>query len=80
MGKKQKNSDTVHSTKRCPECYEYVSLSAAKCPACDTRLGSVENHGMAKRTIDWKSYGLALLALAAFAVYIWWAFFSRETY
>lgn len=80
MGKNKPNPDTEYSTKRCPECYEYVSLNTTKCPACNTRLGGVESHGMAKRTVDWKAYGFAILALTGLAAYIWWAFFLRETY
>ena len=74
MSNNQQNRESVHSTKRCPECYEYVSLRTNKCPSCNTRLGNVENHGMAKRVTDWLSYGLAIVALLALGIYIWWAF------
>jgi uncharacterized protein with PIN domain len=70
----QIGEDFVHSTKRCPECYTYVSLRTTKCPSCNTRLGEVEKHGMAKKTVDWKAYLMALVAALGFALYIWWAF------
>jgi len=70
----QIGEDFVHATKRCPECYTYVSLRTTRCPDCHTRLGEVERHGMAKRTIDWKSYVMAFIAMLAFVLYIWWAF------
>jgi hypothetical protein len=63
-----------YATKRCPECYTYVSLRTDRCPACKIRLGEVDHHGMARRTFNWSSYLTALLALAGFSVYIWWAF------
>ena len=71
----QIGDDFVHATKKCPECYTYVSLRTTKCPSCNTRLGEVEKHGMAKKTIDFKSYLIALAAVLGFALYIWWAFF-----
>jgi hypothetical protein len=63
-----------YSTKRCPECYAYMPLHASRCPSCHIRVGEVELHGMAKRTTNWGSYVVALLAILAFAVYFWWAF------
>lgn len=64
----------LHATKKCPECLTYVPLRANKCPACKVRLGEVDFHGIAKRTINWPAYFSALAALAGFALYIWWAF------
>ena len=75
MSNNQQSAEALHSTKRCPECYTYVSLRTTKCPACNAKLGVVENHGMAKRPTDWKSYGVAFLALMILGIYIWWAFF-----
>jgi uncharacterized paraquat-inducible protein A len=64
----------IHATKRCPECYAYVSLRTEVCPACKTKLGEVDNHGMAKRTVNWPAYFSAFLAVLGFGTYIWWAF------
>jgi hypothetical protein len=62
------------STKRCPECYAYMPLNANRCPSCKIRVGDVEVHGMAKRSTNWSSYFIALLAIAGFCIYFWWAF------
>jgi hypothetical protein len=70
----QIGEDFVYSTKRCPECYTYVSLHTTKCPSCNIRLGEVEKHGMAKKTVDWKAYAMAFIAVLGFIIYIWWAF------
>lgn len=64
----------VHATKRCPECYAYVSLRTFQCPECKTKLGDVDSHGMAKRTVNWPAYLSAILAVFGFGIYIWWAF------
>jgi len=69
-----KKTEVVHATKRCPECFTYVRLEVKKCPECKTRLGAVEKHGMAKRTINWMSYISFSIAFLAFAFYIWWEF------
>lgn len=74
MVENQIGEDFVHATKKCPECYTYVSLRTTKCPSCNTRLGEVEKHGMAKKTVDWNAYLLAFLAVLGFVIYIWWAF------
>lgn len=66
--------DFLYATKRCPFCYEYMPLRATRCPACKKGVGDVEKHGMAKKAIDWKAYGVALAAVAALSAYIWWAF------
>jgi hypothetical protein len=72
--KGDQNTDFHYSTKRCPECYAYMPLHAGRCPSCNIRVGEVEMHGMAKRCTNWSSYFVALLAIAAFAIYFWWAF------
>jgi len=76
MANNQQSAESTFSTKRCPECYTYMPLHTNKCPSCNARLGSVEKHGMARRTTNWSSYGFAFIALLALGIYIWWAFFS----
>jgi hypothetical protein len=49
-------------------------LQTTKCPSCKTRLGEVEKHGMAKKTVDWKAYTMAVIAVLGLVIYIWWAF------
>lgn len=74
MDDNQQDNEFSHATKKCPECYTYVKLNATRCPSCKTRLGEVEKHGMAKRTVDFNAYLFALIALVALGIYIWWAF------
>ena len=74
MADDQNDKDFMYATKRCPHCYEYMPLHAVQCPECKKGVGEVEKHGMAKKTIDWKAYSVALAAILAFAAYIWWAF------
>ena len=68
------DKDFQYATKRCPFCYEYMPLSATRCPVCRRGVGDVEKHGMAKKAVDWKAYTVALVAILALSVYIWWAF------
>jgi predicted amidophosphoribosyltransferase len=62
-------------TKKCPECFEYVSLSEEICPSCKASLGQVKKSGMAERPVNWKAYIICILAWLVLAVYIKWAFF-----
>ena len=66
--------EVVHATKRCPECFTYVKLNVQKCPDCNTKLGAVEKHGMAKRKTNWMSYVSFFIAFLALAFYLWWEF------
>jgi len=76
MGKKPLAGSVVgDSTKKCPECYEYVPLTAAVCPQCKTRLGKAGRHGMADRPINWKAYIICFILWVILAFYIKWAFF-----
>jgi hypothetical protein len=61
-------------SKKCPECYDFMPLSAKICPSCKTRVGRIDNTGMARRAFDWKAYSAAFIAILIFIVYIWWAF------
>ena len=77
MANQKKETGFQHATKRCPECYAYAPLQAKRCPDCNIRLGEVDRHGMAKRTVNWSSYFSAALAIGALAAYFWWAFFRK---
>lgn len=76
MGKKPSvRSNGMHVTKKCPECYEYVPLTAKVCPSCKTRLGDVNEHGMADRLINWRAYIVCAILWIILVVYLKWAFF-----
>ncbi len=72
-----KDRSPVYASKRCPECYAYMALRVSQCPSCKSKLGEVDSHGMARRTVNWSAYLSAFLALLALGGYIWWAFFLR---
>ena len=74
MRSETKNKSLAYATKRCPECYAYVSLRVTRCPSCKSRLGEVDSHGMAKRTVNWTAYLSAFFAVLVLGTYIWWAF------
>ncbi len=76
MGKTSSiGSGAGDSTKKCPECFEYVPLTAALCPQCKTRLGRSGRHGLAERLVNWKSYIICIILWLIFAFYVKWAFF-----
>ena len=52
----------------------YIPVDANVCPVCKKRVGKIMESGMASKAFDWKAYLGFVLALAAFAFYIWWAF------
>jgi hypothetical protein len=63
-----------YRTKRCPHCSTHLELQAAICQGCGRRVGEVNEHGIAKKPFDWKGYLMAVLAVGAFAGFVWWAF------
>ncbi|UCF93630.1 MAG: hypothetical protein JSW39_05570 [Desulfobacterales bacterium] len=66
------------TTKKCPECFEYLPLKARKCPVCRSRVGDVDKRGFASRPFDWWGYLMAVGSILAFWVYVWWAFFRAS--
>ena len=74
-----KASETKKHTfayKKCYECLNEIQLDARVCFSCGQKLGPVDKNGIAKRPIDWRAYGVALLAVLCFGYYMWWAFFQ----
>lgn len=69
------NSQT---TKKCPECLEYMPIHAQVCPSCKTPVGKIDRHGMASRKTDWKGYATAAAAWIVFFLYVWWAFLREN--
>ena len=70
-----KKDSARHLIKKCPNCFEYLSLNAKVCPACQTKIGEVNKLGFAQKPFDWLGYLLAAVAVVGFVVYMWWAFF-----
>lgn len=67
----------TYSAKKCPECMAHIPADAVVCPSCKRRIGKRSDTGMAKKAIDWKSYIMLIISWAAFAFYMWWAFFRK---
>lgn len=72
------DQDIRHTSKKCPYCSEHLTLDARICSSCKKKVGKADFHGMAKKTIDWWAYTLAILSWIALCVYIWWAFFREK--
>lgn len=64
-----------YTTKKCPDCYEHLSLSATECHVCKTKVGKVDKLGFAEKPADWQGYLIAFVAIVAFVAFVWWAFF-----
>ena len=61
-------------TKKCPYCSTYVKLNADRCDACNRRIGPSSPYGVARKPVNFKSYLIAILAVAVLAAYLVWAF------
>lgn len=62
------------TVKKCPYCYTYVAVKDMSCKACGKRIGVVDSSGWARKVLDWRAYLGAMVALAVFAAFFWWAF------
>ena len=76
MAKKKKATVDVKTftVKKCPYCYSHLAVNANQCDRCGYRWGPEESKEWAKKTVDWKSYIIAIGAAALFLGYFWWAF------
>ena len=74
QGKDKTPRQVVSRTKKCPYCSSYVKLNADRCDACNRRIGPANPYGVAKKPFNFKSYIIAILAVAAFVAYTYWAF------
>ena len=72
-----KEKGRVHLTKKCPYCYVYLPLHVTRCTGCNKRIGEVDKLGFAAKPFDWAGYVLAIISIAAFAVFMWWGFFRE---
>ena len=63
-------------TKKCPYCYVYLPLHVTRCTTCRKRIGEVDKLGFASKPFDWIGYILAIVSIVAFAIFMWWGFFS----
>lgn len=72
-----KKKDSAYLTKKCPQCYTYLPLQAQECTACKAKVGEVDKLGFAEKPFDWQGYLIAILTIAGFATFMWWAFFQN---
>jgi hypothetical protein len=72
--KKSSNEAQLYTIKKCPYCYSMLKLNAEKCDFCKNKVGAINQAGFAEKRVDWKAYGIAILAFTVFIIYIWWAF------
>jgi hypothetical protein len=70
----EKDEKIVWRVKKCPECLAHLPLDAKRCHECNIRVGPVDRHGKAKRTINWIAYLVSAAAWVAFGYFMWWAF------
>jgi hypothetical protein len=70
-------STVDYTTKKCPHCYTYLPLHASVCTSCHKRVGDVDKLGFAQKPLDWRAYLLAAVTMAAFVIFMWWAFFRE---
>jgi hypothetical protein len=68
----------LYSLKKCPYCFEMLNLEADRCGHCKKKVGKINKTGFAEKPTNWKAYIISLAAWAAFAFYVWWAFFERK--
>ena len=67
-----------YTTKKCPDCYVHLPLNAKVCHACQAKVGDVDKLGFGEKPVDWKAYIAAAIAIAIFAVFVWWGFFMEQ--
>ncbi len=65
-------------TKKCPECFERLTMDAKVCQFCKTKVGPPNKHGIAQRPFDWLGYGTAVIAVSAFAGFLYWLFVLKD--
>ena len=76
MAKKKDRSDLIktYKTKRCWSCNTHMQLREDRCPSCGRQVGSVNEHGVARKPVEWKNYLLCAVAIGILVYFVWWAF------
>ncbi len=64
-------------TKKCPHCYVYMPLYAKACPACQRKVGQVDNRGFAEKPVYWLGNLIAVIFIVGFIIFLWWGFFRE---
>ena len=83
MAKRRSKRETAEAlrqsyvTKKCPGCFAHLPLDAQICHYCHKKVGDVDKIGFAEKPVDWNSYVIAIIAILAFCIFLWWAFFRE---
>ncbi len=77
MTEKGKKEASAHDSKRCPYCFAELQLDMDTCPACLEKVGKVGKDGRAKEPVDWRAYGICIVAWILFAWFVWFGFFRE---
>jgi hypothetical protein len=76
--RREKDSPTTsHMTKKCPECYTYLTLDAVKCHACGKRVGPIDKLGFAGKLVNLRSYLVAIVFALVLVAVFWLGFFTE---
>jgi hypothetical protein len=54
-----------------------VAVKDGQCKSCGKRIGAVDSSGWARKTLDWRAYTGAIVAIALFVAFYWWAFVEK---
>ena len=65
------------TVKKCPYCYTYMAVKDMQCKACGKRVGVVDSSGLARKLLDWRAYLGAIVAVALFLAFYFWAFLGK---
>ena len=65
------------TVKKCPYCYTYMAVKDTQCKACGKRVGVVDSSGLARKLLDWRAYLGAIVAVALFLAFYFWAFVGK---
>jgi len=63
------------NTKRCWSCNTHLTLNLDRCPSCNSKVGSVNEHGVAQRPVQWMNYLFAAAAVGGLIFFVWYSFF-----
>ncbi|HAO19319.1 MAG: hypothetical protein BWK80_44650 [Desulfobacteraceae bacterium IS3] len=67
-------SASQEPSKKCWNCFVRLPLEVTQCYSCRKKVGDINEHGIARKPLDWLGYTLAIGSMSAFVYYIWWLF------
>lgn len=67
------------TTKKCPYCSVTVGIDETQCFSCKNKIGEPNEHGIAKKPINWVANITAIFVCGAFIYYMYWLFFLKAS-